>query len=217
MDGMMQEYILRWALNGVEQASMLCSPGEEEELLTGYLLTGMTVPGPASIRGIERVGEVWQVSADVSAAARTDLCRRLALIRPCEAPLPCAAEEVLRLSEALMATDKRSGQHAALIAVRGDIAVSRDIGRHNALDKAIGRAARAGWPLSQAVFCTSGRLSIEILAKAAAAGIPVVCTRKQVGDLADRYAAAWNIAVVQAGKAVRFFGAKRFVEGGEAG
>ena len=50
-----------------------------------------------------------------------------------------------------------------------------DVGRHNAMDKVVGWAFRTGLlPLTEAILCVSGRLSFELVQKAAVAGCPVL-------------------------------------------
>jgi FdhD protein len=68
------------------------------------------------------------------------------------------------------------GTHACgLFDHHGSLKVAReDVGRHNALDKALGRSLLAGWPRGQLAAMLSGRCSFEMAAKCARAGVPLV-------------------------------------------
>ncbi|HEX3237928.1 MAG TPA: formate dehydrogenase accessory sulfurtransferase FdhD [Gaiellaceae bacterium] len=92
-------------------------------------------------------------------------------------PLPLIASlpEELRGSQAAFAAT--GGLHAtALFAADGEpLCVREDVGRHNALDKVVGWAFREELlPLAEHVLCVSGRLSFELVQKAAVAGCPVL-------------------------------------------
>jgi FdhD protein len=69
------------------------------------------------------------------------------------------------------------GLHATgLFSADGELLLAReDVGRHNAMDKVIGHAVRAGLlPLRDHVLCVSGRLAFELVQKAAVAGAPIL-------------------------------------------
>ena len=110
--------------------------------------------------------------------------------------LPFVARSVIlglpdTMRAAQSAFERTGGLHAAgLFETDGRlVAVREDVGRHNALDKLIGSRARAReLPLWDRILLVSGRVSFEIVQKAAMAGIPIVCAVSAPSDLAVRLA-----------------------------
>jgi FdhD protein len=104
-----------------------------------------------------------------------------------------------RLREAQRVFDATGGLHAAgLFEPDGRlVAIREDVGRHNALDKLVGWAVLAGrTPLNGAVLLVSGRVSLEIVQKAAVAGIPIVCAVSAPSDLAVEAATRFGQTLV---------------------
>jgi FdhD protein len=102
-----------------------------------------------------------------------------------------APATLLALSEKLRAEQRvfaaTGGLHgAAIFGLDGTmIAIREDIGRHNAVDKVIGFAlTNAMIPLSRHMMMVSGRLSFEIVQKAAAAGVPILAAVSAPSSLA---------------------------------
>jgi FdhD protein len=87
--------------------------------------------------------------------------------------------------------------HAAALFDRDGaiVAFAEDIGRHNALDKAIGKCLLAGGAPRGYGVVLSGRVSLEMIAKAARAGIELVVAVSGVSSYAIAAARQWNITL----------------------
>jgi FdhD protein len=104
-----------------------------------------------------------------------------------------------RLAEHQRVFDRTGGLHAAArFTAAGELIAAReDVGRHNALDKLIGHALLDDeLPLAAQVLLVSGRLSFELVQKAAVAGIPVLCAVSAPSSLAVAAAERFGQTVV---------------------
>ncbi|MGZ8490760.1 MAG: formate dehydrogenase accessory sulfurtransferase FdhD [Gemmatirosa sp.] len=179
-----------------------------DELLTMPEARANTVritlrPGvPVDLRRLERhfytassCGVCGKTSLDALAAARP-------IALPDAHPVVDAATihglpDVLRSAQAVF--DRTGGLHAAaLFDADGRLhGVREDVGRHNALDKLVGRQLLDGRvPLHDDLLLVSGRASFELVHKALAAGIPVLAAVGAPSSLAVETAEAYGMTLV---------------------
>lgn len=118
-------------------------------------------------------------------------------------PLRVTPELLAALPERLRAEqrvfDRTGGLHAAgLFSANGELLVLReDVGRHNAVDKVIGHAARSGLlPLRETILAVSGRASFELVQKALMAGIPALAAVSAPSSLAADLAEETGLTLV---------------------
>nr|MBC8517826.1 formate dehydrogenase accessory sulfurtransferase FdhD [Euryarchaeota archaeon] len=180
---------------------LLRTPGEDAELVTGWLLGEAIIQSKSSILGIESSPDRVVVVMDPKKFDLSDfnerkfpitsscgLCGRETLdglIIPSRLTISdeqWVSPEVLtqlpqRLTDSQDHFKTTGGLHAcALFDYEGNlISVREDVGRHNALDKLIGsRLIANGLPAEKQILMLSGRIGYELIQKAALAGIPVI-------------------------------------------
>jgi FdhD protein len=104
-----------------------------------------------------------------------------------------------RLAQHQRVFGRTGGLHAAarFVATGELVAVREDVGRHNALDKLVGNALLDGaLPLANDIVMVSGRVSFELVQKAAVAGVPVICAVSAPSSLAIAAAERFGQTVV---------------------
>jgi FdhD protein len=113
-----------------------------------------------------------------------------------------ALECLLRLGDFQPLRDKTRAAHGAAIYDRqlNQLSVAEDVGRHNALDKAIGRLFLDGRLPRAQLLTLSSRISYELVQKAARARIPVILAISRPTALAVELATALNLTLASLGK-----------------
>ena len=196
LDAVAVEEPLEIRIGGEPVAVTMRTPGHDEELALGFCLSEGLAPEDASLPD-DFAANAVDVRAPAFDPARLrrsfyttsscGVCGKGALEAVAvEAPrvesrlrvpaaLVAALPERLRAAQAAFAAT--GGLHATgLFHADGELLCAReDVGRHNAMDKVVGWAFREGLlPFAQAILCVSGRLSFELVQKAAVAGCPIL-------------------------------------------
>ena len=205
---------VEFRLAGVPIAVLMRTPGCDEELARGFALTEGIILRPqelAEVRalpGREGEGRYELVPVDgldidpeqfrrnLYATSSCGVCGKASIdaVRVASPPLPdgpCVpASRLPGLMETMRSAqagfEETGGLHAAAAFTPGGemIGLREDAGRHNAMDKLVGLLAARRWPIGEVVVTVSGRVSFELVQKAAAAGMSVLAGVSAASSLA---------------------------------
>jgi FdhD protein len=214
------EIPLKVVLDGKELCLLSCSPSDIEDLVWGFLKTSRLIDRPDQIKTLKVDRRKGKVSVervlarsvdnpdsmpdpimipanripaeDVAGVRRTvrnqpDLRLTISRIRRIMAEFRQKAEVYL----------ETGGTHSAALSDGNDIIIFReDIGRCNAVDKVIGGCLKKGGAFGSTALITSGRMTSELVFKAADCGIPLVLSFGAPTDRAVKLARALNVTLV---------------------
>lgn len=201
------EHSMEVYLNGCKTMALTCVPQFLTELLLGRLLT------EAIIQGAEDVQRL-RISRD---GKRADITLRNSHGQPEARILPHAFAEAAslkpvkpifwkpewifqladRFADGMPLHAATWATHSCFLARNGEILFScEDIGRHNAMDKAIGYALRNGIPLTDCMVYSSGRIPTDMAVKAIRAGIPVLVSKAAPTQEAISLASTYHLTLI---------------------
>jgi len=207
-------------VDGEPLAVTMRTPGHDDELALGFLFGEGLIDGPRSAtptldaNTVEVEGPLLKDPAGRSfyTTSSCGVCGKGALEEVESAPIPPGPA----VPRDLLATlpdhlnqptfERTGGLHATgLFTPDGKLVeVREDVGRHNAMDKVIGWALRHNvTPLHPHILCVSGRLSFELVQKAAMAGAPILVGVGAPSSLAIRLAHDKGITLAGFARAAR--------------
>lgn len=192
-----EEADLRLQVEGGMDTVLSRTPGDDLNLVAGYLFSRSLIRGPEDMAS---VAFNYQGRTRVTVTLNTtDGLRRL-YPSPCQTHVE--AERLFGFKEAFerrqnLYKTTSSTHAAALFTADGEmVSFGEDVGRHNAFDKAIGRALLEGTLDNVAVAMLSSRLAFELAVKAQAANIPILCGFSAATSSGVSYAERNNLTLV---------------------
>ncbi len=207
-----REARIRVHVNGAEWFSVLATPQDLDALAVGFLAGEGIIRRLADVRRVvvcpsQTCVEVWLTDGTVERPGRstltsgcgggitfTDLSAERA---PLTVDAHVTARDLGRLMHQLQERQRIRGIHTAALAdADGLVLVTEDIGRHNTLDKLYGRCLQDAIATEGRILLATGRISAEMMSKAARMQTPIVVSRSSPTTLSIALATAWNMTLV---------------------
>lgn len=219
-DVVVREFPLTIFVNEIEIATVVCSPNDLKELGVGFLLSEGLIRSLHDIIDIECQEKEGLLNFKISSSmSPTDSFLRRNIASCCgkgraglyfinDAKQVTAVDssgsfQQEFLLKQMASLEKNSevfkltgGVHSAALADQSLILMYEDIGRHNAIDKVLGAMILQQLDSADKCLILSGRVSSEIVIKAARANIPLVLSRAAPTDLAIDLAEELNITLI---------------------
>ncbi len=212
-----EEGLVRIHVNGFELATFMCTPHDLDELAIGFLRSEGFIQALEDIRALtvcpnRSCVDVWLrdlafrppatrpivTSGCGGGITFDDLSRQH---RPLDSKVCLSPAQVIGLVQqlyqsAVLYQEARGVHTSALSDGHRLLLVAEDVGRHNTIDRLWGKALKQGIETHDRVLVATGRISSEMLNKAAKMGVPIVISRTSPTSLSVELARAWNITVI---------------------
>jgi len=207
------------AVQDAENFTILCTPSDLEALAAGFLFAESMIESLDDIVSIRADGGNSSVEVELADPSKAvgrrnliiasscgmcgvrNLKRILYTTAPCENRLRVGVEflhEAIEKMYPMQEIFRETGAAHAAGLFSGDgriVAFGEDIGRHSALDKAVGKCLLEGRSMVGCAVALSGRVSFEMVTKAARAGLELIAAISAPSSLAVEAARRWNITL----------------------
>ena len=214
--GVIDESLVSIYVNGAELATVMCSPLDQEALSLGFLFTEGVIDSMAEV-GVVKANVAGTVVDILLTRSDYEQPRRMVLTSGCGGGVtfqqlsesqPALESDFVTTPEMILARMRDlntaaqlyravRGVHTAILTDEDGMLLSaEDVGRHNTIDKIVGKALQAGIDTRDRILFTSGRISSEMLGKARRMGVPLIASRTAPTSIAVKLAEAWNICIV---------------------
>lgn len=219
-DMVIVEQPLTIMVDRVGSFTVMCTPSDVAALAVGFIYSEGMIGSAAEVTAVvTKEGLPNVVGLEIERPSQFGIARNLVVASSCgmcgvrniekmladvpacgdslEVPESLLPEITERLGSLQETFELTGSSHAAALFDRagGIVAFAEDIGRHNALDKAIGKCLLAGRLPRGCGAVLSGRISLEIVTKAARAGIELIVAVSGVSSYAITAAQRWNITL----------------------
>lgn len=207
-----QEKLVRLHVNGRELTALMCTPENLDHLALGFLRSEGLIGALSDVRRVvvcpsRACVEVWLKDAGFQAPAGRIITSGCgggitfadlsAAAEPVTAHLQVTPQQVGRLLFKLQEGQHTRGIHTSALADTDDLLmVVEDVGRHNTIDKLWGRCLVEGIATEGRILLSTGRISSEMLNKAARMRTPIVASRTSPTTLSVALATAWNVTLI---------------------
>jgi FdhD protein len=165
-------------VNGTDIATLMCTPRDLDVLALGHLRTSGIICSPDEVQNLVISPDNARVSVQCSSNPAAETRPLPNLPRGETFTLASIRGWARQMFDRAAIRKETGGMHSAALADRGGLlCVYEDVGRHNAVDKVIGRGLVDKVDFSRCCLICSGRIAAEMAAKTIAAGIPVFASR----------------------------------------
>lgn len=221
VDSVASELPVRLIVNNEQLVTLLCTPSELDELAVGFLLSEGILAKKESIRKLEILEKetAIRIELDDVPVDLHNMFEKRTISSGCGKGITfsnhrsakdrrievkeriVSVENIRRLLHAFRTIStlylETGGVHSAGLSDGEEILFfSEDIGRHNAVDKLIGKAFLQSVPVENKILITSGRVTSEIIAKAGKNRFPILISRAAPSCMAISYAEDMGITLI---------------------